>query len=121
MAFTTDPHVVDEPWGQLLDVMIGVEIAISLIPPASVIGIGIAFGNTSIVRNSAALLIINVLALDILGSMLIFILREMRKRYFELERKIRQIAESALMDISEATHYNSIVDVTLMDESEIHI
>jgi uncharacterized hydrophobic protein (TIGR00271 family) len=116
LAFTADPHVVDQPWGQLLDVMIGVEIAVSLIPPASVIGIGIAFGEMSVSRNAAALLIINVIALDILGSMFIFILRGIRKRFFNLERAIRQVAESALMEISEMVHENSVVDVTLLSE-----
>lgn len=121
LAFTADPHVVDQPWGQLLDVMIGVEIAISLIPPASAIGIGIAFGHMSIVRNAGALLIINIFALDILGSMLIFILRGMRKRYFDLERTLRQITELALKDISEAVHDNSTVDVTLLNEVDAHL
>jgi uncharacterized hydrophobic protein (TIGR00271 family) len=121
LAFTADPHVVDEPWGQLLDVMIGVEIAISLIPPAAAIGIGIAFGQMSIARNAAALLIINVLALDVLGSMLIFILRGIRKRYFNLERTLRQIAESALQDISEAAHDHSCVDVVLLSEVDARL
>jgi hypothetical protein len=102
-------------------VMIGVEIAISMLPPASVIGIGFAFGNLDIARNAAALLIINVLALDVLGSMLIFILRGMRKRYFDLERTMRQIAESALMNISKETHDNSIVDVTLLGDEDAHL
>jgi uncharacterized membrane protein len=101
--------------------MIGVEIAISLIPPAAAIGIGIAFGNMSIARNAAALLIINVLALDILGSMLIFILRGMRKRYFNLERTLRQIAESALKDIAEVVHDNSCVDVVLLSEVDARL
>jgi uncharacterized hydrophobic protein (TIGR00271 family) len=121
LAFTADPHVVDEPWGQLLDVMIGVEIAISLIPPACVIGIGFAFGNMPVVRNAAALLIINVLALDILGSMLIFVLRGMRKRYFDLERTIRQIAELRLKETSDVVHDNSIVDVILMSEADARL
>jgi hypothetical protein len=101
--------------------MIGVEIAISMLPPASVIGIGFAFGNIEIAKNAAALLVINILALDVLGSMLIFILRGMRKRFFELERAIRQIAESALLEISQATHDNSTVDVTLLAENDVHL
>ncbi len=118
LAFTADPHVVDQPWGQLLDVMIGVEIAISLLPPAAVIGIGIAFGQTSIARNATALLIINLLALDVIGSMLIFILRGIRTRFFDLERKLRQVAESALKEISDLVHDNSCVDVSLLGEED---
>ncbi len=121
LAFTADPHVVDEPWGQLLDVMIGVEIAISLMPPAAVVGIGLAFGNFAISRNAAALLIVNVLALDVLGSMLIFLLRGMRKQHFDLERGTRKIAESALGEISEMVHLNSVVDITLQNDSEADI
>jgi uncharacterized hydrophobic protein (TIGR00271 family) len=121
LAFTADPHVVDQPWGQLLDVMIGVEIAISLLPPASVIGIGFAFGNMSIVLNAAGLLCINILALDILGSMFIFLLRGIRKRYFGLERTMRQISESALLDISETVHDSGIVDVILLSEERARL
>jgi uncharacterized hydrophobic protein (TIGR00271 family) len=121
LAFTADPHVVDAPWGQLLDVMIGVEIAISMLPPASVIGIGFAFGNLTIVRNAATLLIVNILALDVLGSMLIFVLLGIRRRYFDLERTVRQVAESALRGISEAVHDNSTVDVTLVNEVDAEV
>ena len=37
LALTADPRIVANPWGQIIDAMIGVEIAISLLPPASVI------------------------------------------------------------------------------------
>jgi uncharacterized membrane protein len=121
LAFTADPHVVDHPWGQLLDVMIGVEIAISMLPPATVIGIGFAFGNVSISRNAALLLVVNVLALDILGSILIFFLRGMRRRHFDLERSLRQITETALSEISEVVHDKSIVDITLKNESQAEV
>ncbi len=121
LAFTADPHVVDHPWGQLLDVMIGVEIAISMIPPASVIGIGLAFGDLQISRNALALLAVNIVALDVLGSMLIFLLRGMRKHHFELERGIRQTAEAALEGLSPSVHQHSIVDVTLLDEGEARV
>ncbi len=82
------------------------------------IGIGLAFGNLSISRNAAVLLVVNVLALDVLGSMLIFFLRGMRKQHFDLEHTLRQIAESALQEISEVVHNISVVDITLQNESE---
>jgi uncharacterized hydrophobic protein (TIGR00271 family) len=81
LAFTADPHVVDQHRGELLDVMIGVEIAISLMPPAAAISIGLAFGQPSIAGNAAALLIINVVALDVVGSMFILILRGLRNDF----------------------------------------
>ena len=44
LALSADPRVVETPWGEIFDAVIGVEIAISLIPPACVVGIGLAFG-----------------------------------------------------------------------------
>jgi uncharacterized membrane protein len=121
LAFTADPSVVEHPWGQLLDVMIGVEIAISLIPPASVIGIGFAFGDLTITRNAAILLIVNILALDILGSMSIFLLRGIRKEYFNLEKALRQIVEQRLEKISKAMYNNSVIDITLQSKNKAHV
>ncbi len=52
LSLTADPRIVAKPWGQIIDTMIGVEIAISLMPPAAVIGIGLAFGRPEISRNA---------------------------------------------------------------------
>lgn len=121
LAFIADPYVVDHPWGQLLDVMIGVEIAISLIPPASVIGIGFAFGDLTVAWNAAKLLIVNILALDVLGSMSIFLLRGIRKEYFNLENALRQIVEQSLEEISEVVYNNSIIDITLQSKNQAQV
>jgi uncharacterized hydrophobic protein (TIGR00271 family) len=121
LAFTADPHVVDQPWGQLIDVMIGVEIAISLLPPASVLGIGLAFGDFRVTRNAFALLAVNVMALDVLGSMLIFALRGIRKRHFNLERTMRQIVEKELKCISDTVHDCSVIDITLLGEDSAKV
>ncbi len=61
LALAADPRIVETPWGQVIDAVIGVEIAISLIPPASVVGIGLAFGRLDISRNALLLLLVNVL------------------------------------------------------------
>ena len=92
-----------------------------MLPPAAVIGIGLAFGDFSISRNATALLVINVLALDGLGSMLIFILRGMRKKHFDLERAIRSVVENWLEKLSHTAYTNSIIDVSLLSETEARV
>jgi uncharacterized membrane protein len=116
LALTADPHIVEQPWGQIIDVMIGVEIAISLVPPASVIGIGLALGRSDVSLNAFWLVIVNVVALDILGSMLIFLIRGIRRRHFDLERTIRTTVEGILSTISNHALTNSIIDIILLDE-----
>ena len=96
LSLTADPSITETPWGQVFDAVIGVEIAISLIPPASVVGIGLAFGAPEISRSAFLLLLVNVLGLDIFGSMLMLTLRGIKPKYLELEKKICLIAESAL-------------------------
>jgi uncharacterized hydrophobic protein (TIGR00271 family) len=96
LALTADPRIVAKPWGQIIDAMIGVEIAISLLPPACVIGIGGALGRLDISRNAFWLLIVNVVGLDLLGSTLMLLLRGVRRRYLLLEKAIRQTARDAL-------------------------
>jgi hypothetical protein len=96
LALTADPRIVAKPWGQIIDAMIGVEIAISLLPPASVIGIGLAFGRLDISRNAFWLLVVNVIGLDFAGSMLMLAIRGVRLRYLTLEKRIRQIAQDVV-------------------------
>jgi uncharacterized hydrophobic protein (TIGR00271 family) len=121
LALAADPRIVETPWGQVLDAMIGVEIAISLIPPASVIGIGLAFGRAEISRNAFLLLIVNVLGLDILGSMLILVLRGVRRQYLILEKAIRQAAESILVATPGITLGTDTVDVILVSRSAAQV
>lgn len=96
LSLTADPRIVARPWGQIIDTMIGVEIAISLMPPAAVIGIGLAFGRPDISRNAFWLLVVNVIGLDFLGGTLMLALRGVRPRYLALEKTIRRIAESTI-------------------------
>jgi len=114
--------VVEEPWGQLIDVMIGVEIAIALISPASVIGIGLALGEPQVSRNALGLLAINVLAIDALGSMSVFALRGLRRSYFDLERAIRQLAEDAVSHFPTPELEDSItVTLTTKDSAQVEL
>jgi uncharacterized hydrophobic protein (TIGR00271 family) len=121
LALTADPHIVEQPWGQIIDVMIGVEIAISSVPPASVIGIGLALGRSDVSLNAFWLVIVNVVALDILGSMLIFLIRGIRRRHFDLERTIRTMVEGILSTISNHALANSIIDIILLDEDSARV
>ncbi len=97
LSLTADPKIVETPWGQVVDAVIGVEIAISLIPPASVIGIGLAFGQPNISYNAFLLMIVNVLGLDLFGSMFMLAFRGIRYKHLVMEKKIRQAVEFALI------------------------
>jgi uncharacterized hydrophobic protein (TIGR00271 family) len=96
LSLTADPRIVAKPWGQIIDTMIGVEIAISLMPPAAVIGIGLAFGRPEISRNAFWLLVVNVIGLDFLGSTLMLAIRGVRPRYLALEKTIRGTVETTI-------------------------
>lgn len=116
LSLAADPRVVETPWGQVIDAVIGVEIAISLIPPASVVGIGLALGRLDISHNAFALLMINVLGLDVLGSMLMLSLRGVRAQYLVLEKTIRQAVESTLTVVPGVTPVGSTIGVTLLSQ-----
>lgn len=114
LALSADPSIVAAPWGQVLDAMIGVEIAISLMPPACVMGIGLAFGRLDISRNALLLLLVNVLGLDFLGSMLVLAVRGVRARYLNLEKAVRRTAETVLSRAPGVTLVGSVINVTLL-------
>ncbi len=121
LALAADPRIVETPWGQVIDAVIGVEIAISLIPPAAVVGIGLAFGQPVISRNALLLLMVNVLGLDIFGSMLMMALRGIRGRYLVLEKTIRQVVESTLAASPGVILLGSQIHVTLLSENAVSV
>lgn len=121
LALSADPRVVETPWGQVISAAIGVEIAISLIPPASVVGIGLAFGRLDISRNAFLLLVVNVLGLDIFGSMLMLALRGIRAQHLVLEKTIRQTAESTLVAVPGITPVGSTINVTLLSDTAANV
>jgi uncharacterized membrane protein len=86
---------------RLFDATIGVEIAISLIPPASVVGIGLAFGRFDILLHSLGLLFVSVWGLNI-GGIIVLSLWGVESNPLELERKIRKIIEKTINDIVKA-------------------
>ena len=101
LALIASPRIISESWQQLLDVMIGVEIAISMIPPAAVVGIGLAFGRADIAIQAFTLLLINVVCLDILGSIPILYFRGVRRESLRFEKQIRDTAEKTVKDVAE--------------------
>ena len=117
LALTADPRIVAHPWGQIIDAMIGVEIAISLIPPASVIGIGLAFMQLNISLNAFWLLIVNILGLNFLGSTLMLILRGVRLRFLDLEKTIRQTVIDTLAVHLNISTQKITANVVLLDEN----
>lgn len=116
LALTAQPHIVETPWGQVMDAIIGVEIAISLIPPAAVIGIGLAMGTLQHSLQAFYLLLLNVIGLDVIGSIGILAMRGIRRRYLELENRIRETVAVTLEAVPGFISVGSTVDVTLLEE-----
>jgi uncharacterized hydrophobic protein (TIGR00271 family) len=114
LALVAQPQVVETPWGQIMDAIIGVEIAISLVPPAAVIGIGLALGELQHSINAFYLLLLNVVALDIVGSTAILFLRGVRFKYLELEKNIRSAVAVTLDVVPGFIAVGSTVHVTLL-------
>jgi uncharacterized hydrophobic protein (TIGR00271 family) len=121
LALSADPRVVQTPWGQVVDAVVGVEIAISLMPPAAVVGIGLAFGRPDISRNALLLLVVNVLGLDIFGSMLMLALRGIRADYLRLEKAIRQAVEATLVTTPAIVLAGSKIHVSLLSDAAASI
>jgi uncharacterized hydrophobic protein (TIGR00271 family) len=117
LALTADPRIVAKPWGQIIDAMIGVEIAISLLPPASVIGIGLAFGRPDISRNAFWLLVVNVIGLDFVGSMLMLAVQGVRRRYLASEKRIREVAQEVISGRLALSPVAIVVHVVLLNDT----
>jgi uncharacterized hydrophobic protein (TIGR00271 family) len=122
LALTADPRIVAKPWGQVIDAMIGVEIAISLLPPACVIGIGLAFGRLDISRNAFWLLVVNVLGLDFFGSTLMLLLHGVRPRYLVLEKAVRKVVGDTVAANLDTSQRKTMVSVVLLGNvtADIH-
>jgi uncharacterized hydrophobic protein (TIGR00341 family) len=118
LALIAQPNIVEHPWGQAIDAVIGVQVAISLIPPAAVIGIAWALGQPQHSWNAFSLLLLNVAALDLVGSVSILAISGVRRRHLELEKSIRGIVAGLLKAVPNFIALGSCVDVTLLGEYE---
>lgn len=122
LALITHPSTtLDTPWGQVLDAVIGVEIAISLLPPAAVIGIAYVLDTPANVANAFTLLIVNLLGINVIGSLSILAIRGVRRRYLEVEKKIRDVTSATIANVPGFISVGSIIDVTLLNEHEARV
>ena len=114
------PRVGAIHYPRLFDATIGVEIAISLIPPASVVGIGLALGRFDIFLHSLGLLLVNVWGLNV-GSIIVLCLWGVEPSPLELEQRIRGIAEKTISDVVKADKI--IVGIVLhsFEEADIYV
>jgi len=118
LALVAQPHLVETPWGQVIDAIIGVEIAISLVPPAAVIGIGLVLGNPEHSLNAFYLLMLNVIGLDLVGSVAILAIRGVRRRHLLTEKALRSSVAQTLDVVPGFVSVGSTVDVTLLSERD---
>jgi len=118
LALVTEPHIVETTWGQVVDAVIGVEIAISLVPPAAVIGIGLALGRPEHSRDALYLLLLNVVSLDVIGSSAILALWGVRRKHLDLEKSIRGAVAATLGVMPGFISVGSTVHVTLLGNHE---
>ena len=118
LAITTEPHRAEQPWGQVLDAVIGVEIAVSLLPPAAVVGIGLAFGDTEIATRALLLMLLNVVGLNILGSGLILFIRGIRRNILDQEKAIRSTTAATIERVPGFIDEGSTIDVILLSKNE---
>lgn len=121
LALVATPRIVSEPWKELVDAMVGVEIAIALIPPAAVVGIGIAFGRLDIFLYSTWLLMVNLICLDIIGSQPVLYLWGIKPKPLKLEKKIREITEEIIKNGVKSDEAS--VEVTLYnhEKADVHV
>jgi uncharacterized hydrophobic protein (TIGR00271 family) len=110
LALVANPKIVSLPIQQLIDVMIGTEIAISLIPPAAVVGIGFALNAPEISLQALGLLVINVVCLDFIAMSVLYV-RGVRLERLNFEKKIRQITEKIINEHVKADEIS--MEVTL--------
>jgi uncharacterized hydrophobic protein (TIGR00271 family) len=121
LALVSEPRLADTPWGQIIDAVIGVEIAISLVPPAAVIGIGLALHTPEHSINAFYLLMLNVVGLDLVGSVSILAIRGVSRRHLDLERLIRQTVAVTLDVVPGFISVGSTVDITLLGNRKARI
>jgi len=118
LALIAEPSTIEKPWGHVIDAVIGVQMAISLIPPAAVIGIGWALGTSEHSWNAFRLLLLNIAALDVVGSVAILAIRGVRRRHLELEKSIRETVALTLDVVPDFIAVGSTVNVTLLGEKD---
>lgn len=82
----------------LPELLVGVAIAVALIPPAAVTGIGVAIGRMDIFVGAFLLVVVSVLGLKI-GGITTLLIRGVRPRRYYEQRKARRYSASMLLMI----------------------
>jgi uncharacterized hydrophobic protein (TIGR00271 family) len=118
LALVAKPRIVSLPIQQLLDVMVGAEIAVSLIPPAAVVGIGFALNQPEISFQALGLLAINVVCLDFIALLALYV-RGVRLRPLQLEKKIREITKRTINDVVKADEISTSVTLQSNQKAEV--
>jgi uncharacterized membrane protein len=74
------------------EIIIGVAIAVALIPPAAVIGIGIGLGSIDITSKAALVLASNIIGL-VMGFLIIFLLKGVSSRKYYEQQKAKEVTK----------------------------
>jgi len=91
-----------------------------LIPPASVVGIGLAFGRFDILFHSLGLLLVNVWGLNV-GSIIVLSLWGIEPSPLELEKKIRKITESTINNAVKADEIRSGIVLHSYEKADVYV
>jgi uncharacterized membrane protein len=96
--------------------MIGVAIAIALVPPASVIGIGLALNSLDVSLAALLTLLVNLVGLDFFGSLVILKAYGVTRDSLTIERRIRELSFNIAIIINHKTRskiQDILVSVTM--------
>ncbi|MFC3958242.1 TIGR00341 family protein [Halovivax cerinus] len=82
-------------------VLVGVAIAVALVPPAATAGLGIAWGDPMVVLTAGTLVLVNVLAINLSALVLLWMLGYRPHSVDGLDRTVRRlVARSAILFVS---------------------
>ena len=118
LALVTQPQIIETTWGQVVDAIIGVEIAISLVPPAPVIGIGLALGAPEIQPSRPLPVTAQRPIPRPIGSSVILVLWGVSRKHLDLEKSIRNAVAVTLGQVPGFISVGSTVHVTFLGNHE---
>jgi uncharacterized hydrophobic protein (TIGR00271 family) len=124
LALLSTPKMVGESVRVLVDVIIGVSIAIALVPPASVIGIGLAMNAPEVPPAALTALLVNLVGLDFVGSLITLKGYGVRKDNLLIERRIREVSRQVAIRINEKSRskiQDLVVSVTMNSYNRAHV
>ncbi|MFC5367150.1 TIGR00341 family protein [Salinirubrum litoreum] len=70
----------------LSSALVGVMIAVALVPPAATVGIGLAWGNTALAVGSGVLLLVNVLSINLAALVVLWYMGYRPEKWFHIEQ-----------------------------------